>query len=59
MWREALAISAKYSGQRPWTLVSRYWFDTLIRRLVPGRVLWSARLVPLRKLLRRLWKLGF
>ncbi|MEP7356176.1 MAG: glycosyltransferase family 2 protein [Anaerolineales bacterium] len=58
MWREALAISAKYSGRRQWGLITRYWFDTFIRRAIPGRLLWSARLVPMRKLLRRLWQLG-
>jgi glycosyltransferase involved in cell wall biosynthesis len=59
MWRESLAISSRYSGRRHWTLYSRYWFDTLIRRAFPRRLLWSSAMVPLRKLLRRLWHLGF
>jgi glycosyltransferase involved in cell wall biosynthesis len=59
MWREALAISTKYSGRRPWSLYSRYLFDTLIYKIFPRRLLWSAAMVPIRKLLRRLWQLGF
>jgi hypothetical protein len=58
MWREALAISTRHSGRRQLSLYTRYWTDSLLHFIFPRSVLWHQATLPLRKLLRRLWRLG-
>ncbi len=57
MWREMLDVSYKYSQRRYLSLYSRYLVDRFVH-LLPQSILWRSSLVPIRKRLRRLWKLG-
>lgn len=57
MWQETFVISQKYCHKRHFSLYSRYCMDRLVH-LLPQQLLWEPALVPLRKTLRRLWRLG-
>jgi glycosyltransferase involved in cell wall biosynthesis len=55
MWEETLAISEELAGRRHHRLRARYALDRAVHVVATDRLLWRRELVPLRRLLRRVW----